>query len=69
MTPFQSIPGEIFAPLSEALSRVAPEIDVAETARILSVGNGVARIAGFTDLHADELVRFPHGVLGIGEDL
>ena len=69
MTPFQRIPGEIFAPLSEALSRVAPEIDVAETARILSVGNGVARIAGFTDLHADELVRFPHGVLGIASSL
>jgi len=69
MSLLEQFPDDFFAPLTEALSRVVPEIDVAETARILSVGNGVAQVAGFSDLHADELVRFPHGVLGIASSL
>ncbi len=58
-----------FAPLSEALDKVRPDFDVAETARIVSVSNGVAQVAGFTDLHADELLLFPHGVVGIASNL
>ncbi len=69
MTAVEGIPEDFFAPLREALDRVEPEFDVAEIARILSVGNGVAQVAGFTDLHADELVRFPHGVVGIASNL
>src|SRR6056297_2270954 len=69
MSALEGFPDDFFAPLGEALDRVAPEIDAAETARILSVGNGVAQVAGFTDLHADELVRFPHGVVGIASSL
>ncbi|MDG4649738.1 alternate F1F0 ATPase, F1 subunit alpha [Roseibacterium sp. SDUM158017] len=61
--------GDFFAPLETALDHVAPEFDVAETARILSVGNGVAQVAGFTDLHANELLRFPGGVVGIASSL
>src|SRR6056297_1550069 len=69
MSALEGFPDDFFAPLGEALDRVAPEIDAAETARILSVGNGVAQVAGFTDLHADEIVRFPHGVVGIASSL
>jgi F-type H+-transporting ATPase subunit alpha len=69
MTGLEGFPVDFFAPLSQALSRVAPEIDVAETAHILSVGNGVAQVAGFSDLHADELLRFPNDVLGIASSL
>lgn len=59
----------LFAPLDEALRRVWPSIEAAEVARILSVGNGVAQVAGFTDLRAEELVSFPHGVMGIASSL
>jgi F-type H+-transporting ATPase subunit alpha len=69
MTRAENIAADFFAPLDAALDRVAPGIDAAETARILSVGNGVAQVAGFTDLHADELVRFPNGVVGIASSL
>jgi len=65
MTPPDGFPEDIFAPLSEALTRIAPEIDAVETARILSVGNGIAQVAGFTDLHADELLRFADGTMGL----
>jgi F-type H+-transporting ATPase subunit alpha len=69
MTAPEGFPDDFFAPLGQALDRVAPEFDVAETARILSVGNGVAQVAGFTDLHADELVLFPDDVVGIASSL
>ena len=69
MTVTDGIPRDFFAPLDEALARVSPEIDAAETARILSVGNGIAQVAGFTDLHADELLEFPDGVVGIASSL
>ena len=59
----------LFAPLNRALARVAPAPEVAEIARILSVGSGVAQVAGFTDLHADELVSFPDGLMGIAANL
>jgi F-type H+-transporting ATPase subunit alpha len=63
------MPADVFAPLRRARARVSPEIDAAETARILSVGNGVAQVAGFTDLRADELVHFDGGVAGIASSL
>jgi len=46
-----------------------PVIEMAEIAHILSVGNGVAEVAGFTDLRADELLTFSGGVMGIASNL
>ncbi|TCO69115.1 alternate F1F0 ATPase, F1 subunit alpha [Rhodovulum euryhalinum] len=60
---------DLFAPLEDALSRVDPVLEMAEIARIVSVGNGVAEVAGFTDLHADELLAFAGGVMGIASDI
>ena len=59
----------LFDPLERARESVEPRLEMAEIARILSVGNGVAQIAGFTDLHANELVSFPHGIMGIASNL
>ena len=69
MTALEDIRDDFFAPLTEALENVRPEFDLAETAHIISVSNGVAQVAGFTDLHADELLLFPHGVVGIASNL
>jgi len=60
---------ELFAPLVEALTRVDPALELAEIARIISVGNGVADVAGFTELRADELLAFAGGVVGIASDV
>jgi F-type H+/Na+-transporting ATPase subunit alpha len=59
----------IFAPLEDALARVKPALETAEIAHIVSVGNGVAEVAGFTDLRADELLTFAGGVMGIASNL
>src|SRR6056297_1567428 len=69
MKTLRDIAEGFFDPLDRAMTHVAPKIDAAEIARILSVSNGVAQVAGFTDLHADELVRFHGDVLGIASSL
>jgi len=69
MNALDSFPDHVFAPLGKAFARVTPEIDAVETARILSVGNGVAQVVGFTDLHSEELVRFSNGVMGLAWSL
>ncbi|AXS41496.1 alternate F1F0 ATPase, F1 subunit alpha [Breoghania sp. L-A4] len=66
---FGDLHDDLFAPLEDALARVSPALERAEIARILSVGNGVAEVAGFTDLHADELLTFAGGVMGIASNL
>jgi F-type H+/Na+-transporting ATPase subunit alpha len=65
----EDLHSELFAPLEDALAQVRPAIETAEIARILSVSNGVAEVAGFTDLRADELLAFPDGVMGIASNL
>ncbi|MEQ8861746.1 MAG: alternate F1F0 ATPase, F1 subunit alpha [Pseudomonadales bacterium] len=60
---------DLFTPLESALLRVRPAIEMAEIAHVVSVGNGVAQVAGFTDLYADELLRFSGDVMGIASSL
>ncbi|MCU0242383.1 MAG: alternate F1F0 ATPase, F1 subunit alpha [Vicinamibacteria bacterium] len=60
---------DLFAPLEEALKRVAPALETAEIARVMSVSDGVAEVAGFTDLRADELLAFGGGIMGIAANL
>jgi len=60
---------KLFDPLQAALAEVQPTLGTAEIARIVSVGNGVAQVAGFSDLHADELLAFQNGVMGIASNL
>ena len=69
MNSLRDLDRDIFAPLGRALAGTEPVLEVAEIAHVLSVGSGVAQVAGFTDLRADELVSFPHGVMGIASNL
>jgi len=69
MSAFGTLADDLFAPLGQAVARIAPGLEVSEVAHVLSVGSGVAQISGFTDLRADELVRFPHGIMGIASNL
>ncbi len=66
---FDDLQDDVFEPLEDALARVAPALEMAEIAHILSVGNGVAEVAGFTDLRADELLTFVGGVMGIASNI
>lgn len=66
---FHDLKDDVFASLEDALARVAPTLEMAEIAHIFSVGNGVAEVAGFTDLRADELLTFAGGVMGIASNI
>jgi len=66
---FGDLRDDIFAPLEDALAHLAPSLEMTEIAHVLSVGNGVAEVAGFTDLHADELLTFGGDVMGIASNL
>lgn len=69
MRVFDDLSQTLFDPLDAARAQIRPRIEMAEIAHVLSVGNGVAQVAGFTDLHADELVAFPNGIMGIASNL
>jgi F-type H+-transporting ATPase subunit alpha len=60
---------KLFKRLDGILAETEPTLEVAEIARVLSLGSGVARIAGFTDLAANELVAFASGGVGIAASL
>jgi len=45
------------------------EIEVRETGRVLSTGDGIARIYGLDKVAAGELLEFPHGIFGIALNL
>jgi F-type H+/Na+-transporting ATPase subunit alpha len=59
----------LFDPLDAALENITPRLEATEVAHVLSVGNGVAQVVGFTDLHANELVAFEGGLMGIASNL
>jgi len=59
----------LFDPLDAVLEDIPPHLEATEVAHVLSVGNGVAQVAGFTDLHANELVVFEGGLMGIASNL
>jgi F-type H+-transporting ATPase subunit alpha len=57
------------AEISEILKREIQEFDrqveVRETGRVLSAGDGIARIYGLDNAAAGELLEFPHGIYGM----
>jgi F-type H+-transporting ATPase subunit alpha len=60
---------DFLAPLERVLGETEPALDIADVARVVQVGSGVARVAGFSDLRADELVVFADGGYGIASRL
>src|SRR3546814_11427577 len=50
---------EISAILKDQIENFGNEADVAEVGRVLSVGDGVARIYGLDNVQAGEMVEFP----------
>ncbi|MGH9391618.1 MAG: F0F1 ATP synthase subunit alpha, partial [Vicinamibacteria bacterium] len=57
--------GEISDIIRSQIEGYEKEIDVAETGRVLSVGDGIARIHGLENAMAGELVEFLGGLFGI----
>jgi len=60
---------EISAILKQQIANFGTEADVAEVGRVLSIGDGVARVHGLDNVQAGEMVEFPGGVKGMALNL
>ncbi len=60
---------EISAILKEQIAGVKKEADVAEIGRVLSVGDGIARVYGLQNVQAGEMVAFENGIRGMALNL
>ncbi|MBT9384648.1 F0F1 ATP synthase subunit alpha [Pseudooceanicola sp. CBS1P-1] len=60
---------EISAILKEQIQNFGQEAKVAEVGRVLSVGDGIARVHGLDNVQAGEMVEFPGGIRGMALNL
>ena len=56
---------EITQVIKEQIGKYEKEVDIREVGRVLSVGDGIARIYGLQNVMANELIEFPHGIIGM----
>ncbi|SDG62253.1 F0F1 ATP synthase subunit alpha [Sulfitobacter delicatus] len=60
---------EISAILKDQIEDFGQETEVAEVGRVLSVGDGIARVYGLDNVQAGEMVEFPGGIQGMALNL
>jgi len=60
---------EISAILKDQIKNFGQEAEVSEVGRVLSVGDGIARVYGLDQVQAGEMVEFPGGVRGMALNL
>ncbi len=60
---------EISAILKDQIKNFGKEVEVAEVGRVLSVGDGIARVYGLDNVQAGEMVDFPGGIQGMALNL
>ena len=60
---------EISAILKDQIKNYGKDAEVAEVGRVLSVGDGIARVYGLDNVQAGELVEFPGSVMGMALNL
>ena len=60
---------EISAILKDQIKNFGQDAEVAEIGRVLSVGDGIARVYGLDNVQAGEMVEFPGGIRGMALNL
>ncbi|MCC6863756.1 MAG: F0F1 ATP synthase subunit alpha, partial [Rhodobacteraceae bacterium] len=60
---------EISAILKEQIKNFGKDAEVAEVGRVLSVGDGIARVHGLDNVQAGEMVEFLGGIRGMALNL
>ena len=60
---------EISAILKDQIRNYGEEAEVSEVGRVLSVGDGIARVHGLDNVQAGELVEFPGNIMGMALNL
>ncbi|MBE0408162.1 MAG: F0F1 ATP synthase subunit alpha [Anaerolineales bacterium] len=60
---------KISSDLQKQIETFEPSIGVREVGKVLEAGDGIALVSGLGDIHAQELVQFANGVMGIAFNL
>merc|ERR1712042_408519 len=60
---------EVSSILEERILGSAPKTDLEETGRVLSIGDGIARVYGLKNIQAEEMVEFSSGLKGMALNL
>jgi F-type H+-transporting ATPase subunit alpha len=60
---------QITADLKTQIDSFKPEYEVRDVGAVIEDGDGIARVRGLADVHAQELVQFANGVKGIAFNL
>ncbi|SFJ34340.1 F0F1 ATP synthase subunit alpha [Jannaschia pohangensis] len=60
---------EISAILKDQIKNFGQDAEVSEVGRVLSVGDGIARVYGLDNVQAGEMVEFPGGIQGMALNL
>jgi F-type H+-transporting ATPase subunit alpha len=60
---------EISAILKDQIKNFGQDAEVSEVGRVLSVGDGIARVHGLDSVQAGEMVEFPGGIRGMALNL
>jgi F-type H+-transporting ATPase subunit alpha len=60
----KAAPTEVAGILEERIRGAQSDVNMAETGKVLSVGDGIARVYGLRQVQAEELVEFASGVKG-----
>ena len=59
---FASVSAEVSNVLEERILGKAVTADLEETGRVLSIGDGIARVYGLKNIQAEEMVEFSSGL-------
>ncbi|CDF90232.1 ZYBA0S06-03774g1_1 [Zygosaccharomyces bailii CLIB 213] len=62
-------PTEVTSILEERIRGISGDANLNETGRVLSIGDGIARVYGMNNIEAEELVEFSSGVKGMALNL
>jgi len=60
---------EVSSILEERILGTAPKAELEETGRVLSIGDGIARVFGLKNIQAEEMVEFSSGLKGMALNL
>jgi len=60
---------EISTILKDQIANFGVEAEVTEVGKVLSVGDGIARVHGLDEVQAGEMVEFPGGIAGMALNL
>ena len=62
-------PSEVTKLLKDQIKNFGEKAEVSEIGKVLSVGDGIARIYGLENVQAGEMIEFPGGVKGMALNL